>query len=435
MARPPMARTGAALYTLRVLRCERSWDARSSREYAAVLDAALRAAGVEVAEQVEDHAPQRHRHDAELLHLVSLGTQGERRAEEALAEPLMAELLPRCSLVVLEVWQEGSKGEHSLRRLAMAALRLGAPACIVARTAPEPEAWGAWLEGFYRGLREGKGPRAAVKAADLMAQVRAGADRPLTLVRPRSWAGLDEPLIRWSWRPAGWPTPAPDAARLLQAVFRSVRRRRCGYIGVEQMIDALQEHADQHFELAGLMAYVEPHRDTLRRSWEELDASGGQGPDWRGTPRLQALGADLLPDFDAAELIAALRGACDALLMGLSEEETEPEDLPTLTPAQALEVVGGPEDGRRLDMAPGEQLGRSSAVEGVSHQLYEESLLVDPRLSRMHLEWLGEGKVRLPRTVTVYSRGERAFVGPGPASLFADDVVQLTRATRLRGLP
>lgn len=434
MARPPAARTGAACYTLRVLRCERSKAARETRDYAARLDSALRQAGAPVAEQVEDHAPTRFRHDAELLHLVALGMEGERRALEALDEPTLAALLPRVRMVVLEVWDPIGKGEHSLRKVAMHALKGGAPACVVPRVAPEPEAWGAWMEGFYRALSEGKDPRQAVKAADTLAQVRAGVSAPFSLVRPRGWQGLDQPLVRRAWRPARWPEPAPEASRLLQAMFSAVRRRRCGYVGVEQLVEALRGEEALHPGVAPLLRHVGPHRAALRRSWEELVPAGGCGPDWRGTPRLQELGERLLPDFGADELLDALKDACDALLIGLSEDEVDPETLPTLTPAQGLEVVGGPEDGRQLVLDPGERLGRAMPGEPAEHVLYGESFLTDLRLSRVHLEWQSDGRVLLPRTATLLSRGERSFVGPGRVELFAEDVLQLTRATRLRGL-
>jgi hypothetical protein len=135
-----------------------------------------------------------------------------------------------------------------------------------------------------------------------------------------------------------------------------------------------------------------------------------------GAHRLKALGLDLPEGFGLPELEQALAAA----------------DRPGAeAPATSLEVLGGPEDGRLFTMQPGEWLGRDIPGLTPDHALYTDTPMTDPRLPRRAVEWLGPGRLSLPRAVT---RPDGDVVGPGVIELWDGEVLQLTRATTVRGV-
>jgi hypothetical protein len=138
-----------------------------------------------------------------------------------------------------------------------------------------------------------------------------------------------------------------------------------------------------------------PRRPLGPRPWLHLDRLPSRAPDWTGTPRLKALGLDLPEGFGLKELEQALGAA----------ERPGTEDLAT-----SLEVLGGPEDGRLFTLQPGEWLGRDIPGLTPDHALYTDTPVTDPRLPRRAVEWLGPGRVSLPRAVT---RPGGEVVGPG----------------------
>ena len=96
-------------------------------------------------------------------------------------------------------------------------------------------------------------------------------------------------------------------------------------------------------------------------------------------------------------------------------------------------MLGGPEDGRRLTMGPGETLGRVGRQGGLPHRLYETSALVDPYLSRSALTWLDDGRIALRKVGRVHREGwQRA---EGELQLHSGDLLEVSPATCLRGLP
>ena len=165
------------------------------------------------------------------------------------------------------------------------------------------------------------------------------------------------------------------------------------------------------------------------------------------TPRLSALGEQLPPGFSlqqlwmlllecAGETIQLLSSAAVAPARSLEEGATVQTwttlSSHSLAPPDALEVLGGPEDGRRLQPTPGVALGRWSSPPRSELSLYAESRLTDPSLSRRHLIWWGGGRVQLlaPARERI-RRGHVEHRLQGEQELAAGDLLRLSRATCL----
>ena len=298
--------------------------------------------------------------------------------------------LSEAELVVFALVGEESRSPRARSRLAEQALELGARAAIAFADPNVHTVTAAQDAALLAAL---------VEEAPLWRLAQIG-DAPVLLA-----AGLDElhqPAALRAWRPAGWPLPAPDAAARLDAARRYALARGAGYVGVEHLCEVA---------LSG----PAPRRPQGPRPWLHLDRLARRAPDWTGTPRLKALGLDLPEGFGLKELEQAL-----------SAERPGAE-----APATALEVHGGPEDGRLCILQPGEWLGRDIPGLTPDHALYTDTPVTDPRLPRRAVEWLGPGRLSLPRAVT---RPGGEVVGPGVIELWDGEVLQLTRATAVRGV-
>ncbi|MCB9542888.1 MAG: hypothetical protein H6703_10615 [Myxococcales bacterium] len=242
--------------------------------------------------------------------------------------------------------------------------------------------------------------------------------------------------------------PGPDAAGLLDAAWRLAEAADAGFVGLEHLALALldapprpalrrlrYQFGSRRARIEGRLAAFAPRRPP-------------EGPP-AATPRLRALGPWLTDGFDPEALwqviidhaevplrvmLNAFEGAVrrpagevhDATEPSVDEEGTLP-DAGTHEPATAIEIVTGPEDGRRIEPRPGELVGRASGGAGAHHRLYDDTDLTDPTLSRRHLVWRGPGRLELNGT----ARHPRGAVGP--QRLFVGDLLGLTRCTWIRG--
>ena len=315
----------------------------------------------------------------------------------ALTEALNAEggalaaWLPEAELVVFALVGEESRNPRARSRLAEQAVERGARAAIVFADPNVHTVTAAQDAAVLAALAE---------EAPLWRLAQLG-DAPVLLA-----AGLDElhqPAALRAWRPSGWRLPSPDAAARLDAARRYALARGSAYVGVEHLCEVALSGAS-------------PRRPQGPRPWLHLDRLPRRAPDWTGTPRLKALGLDLPDGFGLKELDLAL-GAV---------ERPGAEALAT-----SLEVLGGPEDGRLFTLQPGEWLGRDIPGLTPDHPLYTDTPVTDPRLPRRAVEWLGPGRLSLPRAVT---RPGGEVVGPGVIELWDGEVLQLTRATAVRGV-
>lgn len=99
-----------------------------------------------------------------------------------------------------------------------------------------------------------------------------------------------------------------------------------------------------------------------------------------------------------------------------------------------LEVVGGPEDGRRILPKAGETIGREAPEEGPDNGLYGSTGLIDRRLSRQHFVWLGAGRIELRKRGVLERSGLERPIGEGEVRLDARDRLRFGSGTWLRPL-
>jgi hypothetical protein len=328
---------------------------------------------------------QRNTEDADVLWLVGRPPA----LTEALDGAVVSGWLGEAELVVFALVGEESRSPRARSRLAEQALERGARAAV-AFADPNVLTVTAALDAALLA--------ALVEEAPLWRLAQLG-DAPVLLA-----AGLDElhqPAVLRAWRPAGWRLPGAEAAARLDAARRYAQARGAAYVGVEHLWEVARSGPA-------------PRHPQGPRPWLHLDRLPHRAPDWTGTPRLKALGLDLPEGF-----------GLDALTQALAPRP------PLEAPATALEVYGGPEDGRLFVPQPGEWLGRDIPGLAPDHALYTDAPLTDPFLSRRALEWLCPGRLSLPRAVT---RAGGEIVGPGVVELWDGEVLQLTRATAVRGV-
>jgi len=260
-------------------------------------------------------------------------------------------------------------------------------------------------------------------------------------------------LVQRTWSPAGWSRVTPGAARLLDAARREAEAMGAGFVGLEHLVRALGTTADRE-SLAAIRFALSPYRNALFERLGHLRRVGSRVPDWRGTPRLRALGDVLPADVDVVGLWQAIWNEPTLALQALAEmpvdlvapgmdsqdRTLEPDGVrlqqlvQTATPT-ALEVLGGPEDGQRFQPGEGDVVGRHTSGSMTTHGLYRDTVLVDPYLSRSALVWLGPGRVSLSRQAARRRANQWQDVGPGPIHVMVGDQLLITPATRLRVLP
>lgn len=380
-----------------------------------------------------------------VLHLVAPAQRVDALLEllGGAAAPAIAPHVERAELVA--VWLTGNPGQPiAWAPITARLLDLGARACLVPRVAIPPECSGGFLDGLYGALVGGRTLAEAVAAArrTLPEPIRVLSGGVLTVA---GIAAAASPLLRGERRPPGWPMPGPDAAAMIEAAYGLAERSGAGFLGIEHLALALADSPPRpslvrlRYQLGARRRLIE----TRLGGWTPRQAEP-QAP--RPTPRLAALGSGLTVGFTPEDLwrrlfevarpairvlldepSRAVGGATDAHDTELTEASDDTFSEPS-GPAAALEVLTGPEDGRRLEPAPGEALGRSSGSRKAEHRLYEDTALTDAALSRRHLVWQGDGRVELRAAMSFPRRDEGGLrVGVG-------DVLGLTRSTWLLGV-
>jgi len=411
--------------------------------------------------------------DVELRLLGQDGTMGAGTVAHALQPWLQT-----AALVVVLVCEGGVLGPRRADRLAERLLAAGACAVVASDVRLAEEAGAAFAESLLRQLAE----RASVGRA-----VAAGrrAVRALALPFPdaRWWrlsltVGRAEAL---SWAAAGrclpgdW-RPGPDAALLLSEALTLVEAGDHGWLGVEHvaLVVARRRQQDPYLHLA-LMKWMRPLGELLTR------IQPAPAPERRVSARLERVVARLPLRFNIDQLVTAIiddlpdsvraylglparTGRCGAETMrltwadgGAAEALTEPSGgvinlstqdstppvvdpllLPRARPGgrwELLEVVGGPEDGRRIPLRRGELLGRYAPESSSEVVLYKDVGGTDQYLSRRHMRGDENGQVFLQRTARLY-RGPDASGRQihGLIALKAGDLLALTPLTWLAAL-
>lgn len=365
---------------------------------------------------------------------------GEDERAAATAGHLLGPRAARALAVVLEVCEAGAGEVPEIESLAGRLVAVGARAVVAARGRLAAEAASAFDAEFLQALAAGR-PLPEALAAGRRAVRALGSPRPDARWHlPSLFVSSLEVLRAEAAPPApptpeGWPAPAADTAGWLGEAARLAEDAGRGFLGVEHLLLALPAGRGA---LALARHALEARRAPLLAGLGALQRRGepaGLAP----TPRLLRLASALEPGFDADDLWAALAAepALAALLDLSSASAAASFRGQTLEAAPpwasghptALELVGGPEDGRVLRPAPGEWIGRAEAEN--PDGLYPRPGPVDPYLSRRHLRWLGEGRVSLARPGRLIRAGEAERAVAGELALVAGDVLLLSPVTRL----
>lgn len=372
-------------------------------------------------DEFENHIPS----EPFILHIVMNGGRYEVLDPhlERGTESRLGLALSRCEAVVLAVI-ESPVGRAV--ELGEKLIELGAASVIAPWGAVDVEALQRFGDGFYQALASHAALPGAV--AEGRRKVRAwGRHHPEARWSKWSWrlatleAAEQPPLRVETWRPEGWPRPASDAALLLERARELSTAQGGGYLGVEHVVAALKQVGGGGKTTAQIRQSL-PRLDQFEATLAALSLQPGDET-LALSPRLQAWPSGLNDGFHLDELCGVLAMDLAQTLDGVRPGSGQP--------AVRLTVLGGPEDGRTLDMQDGDTLGRASDNDGPTHALYTGTRLTDRKLSRQHLTWIGPGKVDVKRAARRFRGGEIARVGPGEVDLGVGDLLVLTHATRV----
>jgi hypothetical protein len=394
---------------------------------------------------------------ADLLHLLCHGERAEGALRLRLPgadgtsgslSALLDGPVDRFGLVVVGVCQGGAVSAHRLNDLSGRLLRRGVTACLTPAEPVRADTLIALMEGLLPKLCAGADLNSAVLAA--RRAVRANRSphpdsRPYTVQLQVSDLGRlnGAPLLRAPHGLPGWPRgDAALNAWLLRAKDHA-RALGLGYLGVEHLILAARYEdggAQHRAALRALAAAQLPLNQLL----------GGLSERSRGaaslvlSPRLAQLGPRLQDGADAEALWALLLGDAHPGLRLLAPQLTLPDqdlDVSARSMSQdggptrlagSLELVFGPEDGRRFTPKPGEILGRAKEGSTAQHPLYLDHAAIDRHLRSDHLTWLGPGALSLRSSMIPLASGGSRPV-KGPTSLHDGELVCLTASTWIVG--
>ena len=370
---------------------------------------------------------------------------------------LLSPLLPSVDLVVLSVCEGGADLPRELDGLAERLIAAGARAVVSASGTVSVEALARFLSGTYGALASGAALLPAVTAGRRAVRALASPYPDARWHRIRLTAGDLQAaqtclLDRTGWTPPGWPRPAPGAAQHLDGAYRIAAATGGGFLGIEHLALALAEQPPR----PGLEAVRYPlglRTAEIRDGLAQLMPTPGRASPatLSLTPRLEAVGALLQPGFTVLQLWQALldRGAATVQLLSGSTALTaaaagEVATVQTWNPdaslhaalPDALELISGPEDGRRLRLSVGETVGRWAVPARSDILLYATTFLTDPSLSRRHLSWSGPGTVELLTPArALHHAGKTERKPRGPRTLQVGDQLWLSRATCLLAVP
>ncbi len=392
---------------------------------------------------------------SDVLHVLAHGALGAEAVQLVCAEgPLppgapaaaLLALLPQARLVVLEVCYSG-RADLPWQALTDRLLAAGAPLVLAPRERCRSTAASALSDGLYPSLLAGEGVGEALRGGwDAVARLS------LSELGARWWifqlhlGWLDDRLEADARDPAlaALPALAAPAERAWARAAALARGWGLGFLGLEHLGLALLESPEPLPGRARLA--LKRLEDELRAPLHGLTARAEMDAGLVLSPRAAALARRLSPGDDLPELLAAL-AMDEGPLIGLAgalEPPPDPGDTalsgvegpaPAASPAPptALEVLGGPEDGRRLDLLPGEELGRHHPERPGPHALYAGGGVEDRALSRRHLCWLGPGRVALLHPGKRRRWGELARLDRGEHALASGDLLELGH-TRLRAI-
>lgn len=378
-------------------------------------------------------------------------------AEKTLASESVARwwgpTLSAAGLVILDVCGAAAGEVDPLDAPAWRLVSAGVPACVAPRSPFDAEASITHAAALYGALANGAGLLTA------LAQGR----RALTAL------GLAHPSFRW-WNPllvvgdgsavataplAGrraldaWPRGTAEAEAALTHAEGLGRVQ--GFLGVEHLAQILSrwEPASPRLRL------FQPALGEVGRDLVSFGLDARESPSV--TPRILALSECLEQGYDLDALLTVIldvpwvHAQLSPQLLAHAAEPRPGVSKTTLridsgeitrrlaqegVEGIGLEVWGGPEDGRRVELVhPGQLVGRwdPDGGPGAETGLYRDGIGVDRTVSRRHLRYDGDTTVSVLAPTRLKRRRAEAPIG-GPVALERDDLLVLGLATRLRVL-
>jgi hypothetical protein len=239
--------------------------------------------------------------------------------------------------------------------------------------------------------------------------------------------------------PAGGATGgSPTCLAEVMAVARAdAEASLIGFVGLEHVLLALADAPAASPALRYAMAAIDLRARFA--GWRFVRAQEACP-----TPRLAALLMDCSPELDIAAFEEHLRAQAAPslrwLLGGAAVQDSRHKTWATvhtrdaLPDVTALEVLGGPEDGRRIALAPGRVIGRWAEPARADVLLYRETTLTDPRLSRAHVRLEAGGCTALAKLARVRGGDRVVFPRGSRCDLLTDDLLHCSAVTVLRAV-
>lgn len=420
-----------------------------------------------------------------VLHLVCHGRQVEDQVTLQLADAALHPIsagarlqgwLRAASLVVLDVCHAGAATADPSDSLARMVVRLGAPACLAPLHPCDVRAAAALHRGLYAAFHDGDDILRAVGRAREAVRGRGRATVDARWHNHVLFVDHAEAADRAPERPTlaldDLPRPGPGARELLDRAAEIARGAALGYLGVEHLALALIQGPPLRGIAEHVRMVLTPHHEALRKLRHRYYQVRAPDPRPRPTPRLRRLLAGLPPGFGIDALVEALARDPGHLLHAIAATDllellapprpdahagtnatlgpanrSLPHFVPgtdtpgggllpaSTVPADALEVVGGPEDGLRITPEAGQVIGRWAPVDGPACGLYRSTTVTDQTLSRTQLRWIGPGRVEIQRPgVRRGGRPPWRLVPVGPLDIYVGDALFLTPGTAVRGV-
>lgn len=342
----------------------------------------------------------------------------------------IAHVLRDVDLVVCAICGGGAPEPGASRALPERMLAAGASSCVAPVGTLGLDAAQAFISGVQRSLAAGGSSLSAVA-------------RGRREVGAMGLPALDARAHRLVWSIADLSTSelVSGLTGWLGGAHARAVEHRGGFLGVEHLVLAVDD-APAHGDGARLAYQLANLRLVVSQRLRWLVPAGRLPETIALSPRLSALLARSGTPSDD-ELVDWFRDDAAGVLWSWADPPLAVRDLEgsvTLSPTDVqveggepggLEVLGGPEDGRVIVLAPGETLGRSASPARSDHVLYEGTFLVDRGVSRTHIEWHRGGIVALSPVSLWSATGHQANT-TGLLPLSVGDVIELGRATRLR---
>ena len=411
------------------------------------IDEGARKAGWPAPKAVGDGWP--HEDDALIVILAGKGERLEAALDPAAVAAALADedevpallgLMRRADLVVLLIADGGKALSVAPEEWSARVLKAGARAVVAPSGPVRMEAAAAFCEGLFAGLAD----------AGTLTSAMAGARKGVrTFAHPAPdgrWSRFllttgavrrPPPMVKRPLLPPGWPKPGPEAMALFRQLRSLFDKHDPGFVGVEHLLLAWGElsprpGSDRLIQL--LRGKAPAVRAALAWYTERNEAEAGS----RWTLRMLRLSGALETDFSLDALWKALLSEAGYVLRQVLDSPQGGVTTDTMVTAgwappatselaSGLEIIGGPEDGRKIYPAPGDVIGRYNPASPCAQPLYGDTAATDPALSRGHLQWVEKGWLDPLKPVAEAPRGGRLLLRMG-------EVRRITPGTTIIGI-